>query len=75
MTFTITTQFIFDWKNKPRANIDEAVNSLPSQQKQTWVFPVQKVTEVEDISLNYDQEGHSQKHKDDRVYWKDMTKS
>lgn len=36
--------------------------------KHTWVFLVQKVTEVEEISLNYDEEGHSQKHKDDHVY-------
>lgn len=31
---------------------------------------MQKVTEIQKISLNYDQEGHGQKHKDYHVYWK-----
>lgn len=36
----------------------------------TWVFLMQKVTEVKKISLNYDEEGYSQQHKDDHIHWK-----
>lgn len=38
------------------------------RRKHTWVFFVQKVAEIQQISLNYDQEGHGQKHKDYHVY-------
>lgn len=60
----------FDEKNNPHADIDAADTALLFQHKDkhTWVFLVQKVTEIEEISLNYDEEGHSQKHKDDHVY-------
>lgn len=47
--------------------------SIPQEKKRTWVFLVQEVAQVEQVPLDYDQEGHGQKHKDQHVYcefWK-----
>lgn len=30
---------------------------------------MQEVAQVEQVSLNYDEEGHGQKHQDEHVHW------
>lgn len=38
--------------------------------RHTWFLLVQEITQVEQVSLNDDEEGHGQKHKDEHVYCK-----
>lgn len=36
--------------------------------RHTWTFFVQKVTEFEEVPLNYDQEGHTNQQQDDHIH-------